>query len=249
MNNRGYLLITLLGMVTVAASRWLPSDDQQLTKTGDELRRQEIAVDDATKADFTRTMANAIAAVSAQLLVQKRYIIRLRQQVAAGTPLTTTNRQWLSRFAVHVGLSPIVEDGDEQWWQALEERVDVVPAELLLAQAALNSNWGQRPEASLKHRYFALACAPALCTEQQRDSQFTTIEAAVAAHIQQINSDPAYALLRHLRSQIRVAGREPNSEELLPGLLTVTDNQASDITSLRRIMAEQQQFLLTTPPA
>lgn len=235
MVNSSYLvLLTASALVVVAATRWLPTQNlQQRNSGGEGLLLVRAATADEKQA-FGREMAVAVASVNQQLLLQRRFIQQVASEVAAGQPISTTSRRWLDRFASHVGLIDSEYVDDRQWLRLLLERVDEVPVELVVAQAAIHSEWGQSAQAHL-HHYFPEPCT-APCEEQEQP--LPSMEAAVAAQLQRLNSHKDYALLRRLRAQIRDAGRSPTAEELLPGLLLVTRHSAGEMTQLRRVMRE-----------
>ncbi|MBQ1782803.1 MAG: hypothetical protein II007_04035 [Gammaproteobacteria bacterium] len=235
MVNSSYLvLLGASALVVVAATRWLPTQNlQQRNSGGEGLLLTRVATIEERQA-FGREMALAVANVNQQLALQRRFIQQVTREVAGGGQISTTSRRWLDRFASHVGMIDSEYVDDQQWLQQLLERVDEVPVALVVAQAALHSQWGQTPPSRL-HHYFPENCS-GNCEQLQQP--LPSMEAAVAAHLQRLNSHDDYALLRRLRAQIRDAGRQPTAEELLPGLLLVTRHSAGEMTQLRRVMGE-----------
>lgn len=235
MVNSSYLvLLTASALVVVAATRWLPPQNLQQRNSGGEGLLLVRAATADEKQVFGREMAAAVASVNQQLLLQRHFIQQVAREVENGQAISSTSRRWLDRFASHVGLIDSEYVDDRQWLQLLLERVDEVPVELVVAQAAIHSEWGRSAQARL-HHYFPEPCA-APCEEPEQP--LPSMAAAVAAQLQRLNSHEDYALLRRLRAQIRDAGRRPTAEELLPGLLLVTRHAAGEMTQLRRVMRE-----------
>lgn len=233
-NSSFVMLLAASALVVVAATRLLPSQALQQRNSGGEGLLQTRAATVAEKQAFATNMAEAVANVNQQLALQRRFIMQVIAEVEAGGQISTTSRNWLDRFASHVGMIDSEYVDDRQWLQQLLERVDEVPVALVVAQAALHSQWGQTAPSRL-HHYFPEACEPGC---EQLEQPLPSMEAAVAAHLQRLNSHDDYAVLRRLRAQIRDAGRQPTAEELLPGLLLVTRHSAGEMTQLRRAMRE-----------
>lgn len=87
------------------------------------------------KRHFVAYVLPLIDAANAAILTERTGVLRLRSKVAAGLPLSRTERRWL--HAIEIGYGLATDDFAE-----LLRRVDIVPPSLALAQAALESAWG-----------------------------------------------------------------------------------------------------------
>jgi len=102
----------------------------------------------------------------------------------------------------------------------LLERVDVVPASLVMAQAAKESGWGTSRFAREGNNYFGIWCFYEGCgmTPRRRApgrthevATFDSVEEGVRYYIRTINTHIAYAGLRDMRAEAR------RRNQMLPG--------------------------------
>lgn len=111
-----------------------------------------------------------------------------------------------------------VTEGDVD---ALRQRVDVVPASLVLAQAALESGWGTSRFARHGNNFFGMRTydddAPGIDPHKADGFKlmaFSDIAASVRAYINNINTHDAYADLRKARAVMRRKGEQPRGRTL-----------------------------------
>ena len=109
---------------------------------------------------------------------------------------------------------------------ALKQRVDVVPASLVLAQAAVESGWGTSRFARHGNNLFGMRTydpdAPGLAPEKAvgfKVMQFDSLGQGVAAYMLNLNRHAAYTHLRDARAAMRQSGK-PATGLALTGLLT-----------------------------
>ncbi len=111
--------------------------------------------------------------------------------------------------------------------EALLERVDVVPASLVLAQSANESGWGTSRFAREANNYFGIWCFSPGCgiTPRDRDAgmnhevaSYDSVLEGVQAYLLNINTHDAYRELRRIRAEQRHLGNEAMGLELADGL-------------------------------
>lgn len=111
--------------------------------------------------------------------------------------------------------------------QLLLVRVDMVPAGLVLAQAAHESAWGTSRFAKAGNNFFGQWCFRAGCglVPKQRPAGahhearvFPSVKAAIAAYMHNLNTNPAYTAFRQLRATTRKHQQPLNSLKLAPGI-------------------------------
>ncbi len=103
----------------------------------------------------------------------------------------------------------------------LKRRVDIVPASLVLAQAAVESGWGTSRFARNGNNLFGMRTynpdAPGLVPEKAtgfKVMQFDSLGHGVAAYMLNLNTHEAYTKLRHARAASRRAGRPATGLDL-----------------------------------
>lgn len=170
--------------------------------------------------DFLRPV---VRAENERVLEQRRHLKTLLERAGNGD-LSRGDRQWLERMARRYRV-----DAEEPAAQAraLLDRVDVIPVSLALAQAALESAWGQSRFAREANNLFGEWCFEPGCgvVPKRRPAgktyeveAFDGVGASVRSYVHNLNSHPAYAELRRIRAGLREQGREPDGYAMAAGL-------------------------------
>ena len=120
----------------------------------------------------------------------------------------------------------------EEHVEKLLLRVDVVPASLVIAQAAKESGWGSSRFAREGNNFFGIWCFNRGCgmTPANRDAgrhhevaMFDTVKEGVRYYIRTINSHNAYSTLRQIRAVARNNKQPFGGEQLATGLLRYSE--------------------------
>lgn len=139
---------------------------------------------------------------------------QLREQViklSGKDGLSNEETEWLMRLAEEYDLSLEQPIGSKAF-NALLQRVDIIPSSLVLAQAAIESGWGTSRFARRGYNYFGLWCFRQGCgmLPANRDSGanhevqvFDSPADSVKAYMLNLNRHPAYARLRQIRAESR----------------------------------------------
>ncbi len=111
-----------------------------------------------------------------------------------------------------------VDPGDRE---ILKQRVDVIPASIVLAQAALESGWGTSRFARQGNNLFGMRTynpdVPGLTPEDAtrfKVVKYANLGASVEHYMRNLNSHPAYRDFRRARADMRAAGDDPDSRHL-----------------------------------
>jgi Bax protein len=138
----------------------------------------------------------------------------------------------LARMEWRYRLKPKKTASVESRLEQLLLRVDVVPASLVLAQAAKESGWGTSRFAREGNNFFGIWCFYKACgmTPERRDqgrfhevAMFDTVEDGVRYYIRTLNSHVAYNGLRETRAVARQHNEPFAGEELASGLLRYSE--------------------------
>lgn len=128
-------------------------------------------------------------------------------------------------------------------------RVDVVPASLVLAQAAKESGWGTSRFAREGNNFFGIWCFYKSCgmTPERRDdgrfhevAMFDTVEEGVRYYIRTINSHIAYDGLRETRAIARQQNEPFAGEELASGLLRYSERGLMYVNEIQSMIRYNQ---------
>lgn len=196
------------------------------------------------KMTFFYVLGPTVLAANEKVARERRELERLLALRRTGTTWTPTQSAWLAglrtRYAVADGLALDA---------ALEEllvRVDIVPASLVLAQAANESGWGTSRFASQGNALFGQWTyrGDGITPAQQRTATmgnyqvraFATPMDAVSGYLLNLNTNRSYAELRRLRRQMRVAGRRLSGLELAAGLIRYSERGQAYVDDVRALI-------------
>ncbi|WP_162925882.1 glucosaminidase domain-containing protein [Isoalcanivorax indicus] len=182
----------------------------------------------ARKAVFINMLLPVVQARNRELLAEREQAQALRGRIADGT-LTEAELGWLQARATEYRLEAPdhLDDMSEAWLDTLLRRLDIVPADLALAQGALESAWGTSRFAEEANNLFGQWCFRPGCGvvparrplgARYEVQKFATVEDAVASYMRNLNTHPTYRELRLLRERQRQEGLKPSGRTLAAGL-------------------------------
>lgn len=143
-----------------------------------------------------------------------------------------------------------------QNWTALKARVDVWPTSLTIAQAAVESGWGQSRFAKQAHNFFGLWCykpgcglvpknrAPHLQHEVQK---FPSTQACIQHYYWTLNTHASYRKLRAFRAELRAHHQHLSAMNLNVGLAHYSALGQRYGTMLMHIIKQHHLQQLDTP--
>ncbi len=177
------------------------------------------------KREFFDFLQPVVRAENSRIREQREHLRGLIAALEADESLSSGDRKWLARMAERYR-----GQADEPLARAraLWVRIDIVPVSLALAQAALESAWGQSRFAREANNLFGEWCFEPGCgvvPEQRPAGKSYEVEAfdgagdSVRSYIHNLNSHPAYAELREIRARARAEGEMPDGYEMAAGLV------------------------------
>jgi len=179
------------------------------------------------------------------LLAQRKRLLLLQEKAAHGS-LPQSDLAWLNSLAQTYKLDqPESDAATPALSGALLRRVDIIPADLALAQAASESAWGSSRFALQGNNYFGIWCFTAGCglVPLQRPAgtnyevqYFASVADNVDAYMLNINSHASYKPLRDLRARLRAQHQPLTGKALSGGLGNYSGIGDDYITQLRQLM-------------
>ena len=157
---------------------------------------------------------------------QRALVEGWRDTLASGDELG-----WLAKRRLRDLATTYELDDGAQTADAVDElwlRVDIIPVQLTLAQAAIESGWGRSRFAVDYNNLFGQWCYHPGCgviPKRRPDgmkhevAKFDSVSESVRRYMNNLNTHPRYAHLRELRAQARQAKRPVTATLLIPGLL------------------------------
>ena len=142
-----------------------------------------------------------------------------------------------------------IQANDPQLKQSLLAKIDTLPASLVLSQAAIESAWGTSRFATQGYNFFGQWCFTPGCgiVPSQRPhgshhevERFTSPAQSVASYLKNLNSHPAYKILRDNRITLRKSNDTLNGCFLAEGLVDYSAKKQAYIESLKQLMRVNQ---------
>lgn len=177
------------------------------------------------KQEFFDFLRPVVRAENSRIREQREHLRELLKRLEADQSISSGDRQWLAWMAQRYRVKA---DKPLSRARALLTRVDIVPVSLALAQAALESAWGQSRFAREANNLFGEWCFEPGCgvVPAQRPAgktyeveAFDGVGGSVRSYIHNLNSHPAYAKLREIRARARAEGEMPDGYKMAAGLV------------------------------
>lgn len=151
---------------------------------------------------------------------------RLNALLASNKKLSAKNKKWISTLRQNHKLKKL-ENYTKDDIKALLNRIDIIPASLVLAQSANESAWGTSRFATQGNNYFGQWCFRKGCglvpESRNEDAdhevrKFNDARESVFAYIDNLNTNAAYKKLRASRAQLRKGKQVVTGLALVHGL-------------------------------
>jgi Bax protein len=214
------------------------------------------SIDDVAemKQAFYEFLQPVVAYENERIRAQRRELAELREVLAAGEELG-----WLQRRR----LRALAEEYELEWNRKesaaivdrLWRRVDVIPAELALVQAAKESGWGRSRVAVDYSNLFGHWCYEPGCgvvperraaNARHELASFDSVEESVRRYMNNLNTHERYRELRRLRAERRRAERQVTGPALAPGLLGYSERGEPYVREVLSMMQQNRDLLLDT---
>jgi Bax protein len=189
---------------------------------------------DELKAAFLKAALPLVLLVNEEVMADRRRLIALRDEAAAGFNLHAADQAWV--FALARRYKVRASDLDE-----LVRRVDLVPPSMALGQAATETGWGTsrpaRHDNALFGQMIPAGPVPADGTPPVLVVQpFEDLFNCVRSYVENLNTNPAYAEFRRLRGDMRQHGEALDGYRLAGTLLRYSERGPDYIADVQRLI-------------
>ena len=142
---------------------------------------------------------------------------------------------------------------DAASWNKLLSRVDSVALELVLAQSANESAWGQSRFATKGSNFFGQWCYKKGCglVPKRRDkgtkhevAKFNSVNKSVRSYIKNINTGRVYAPLRNIRQKNKMANKSPDAIAQAGGLIKYSQRREAYVKEIRAMIRYNKKLML-----
>jgi len=189
-----------------------------------------------------------IETINHSILKNRSKLESLYSSYRKTSSLSPQNNQWLTSLAKNYGLKN-ANFNENSTWQLLIKRVDIVPAALVLAQAANESAWGRSRFAKQGNNYFGQWCSKPGCgiipkrrpqgaTYEVR--KFNSADGSIASYINNLNSNRTYRKLRQIRALLRAQNKPLSASLLATGLKHYSARGEFYVSSIKGIIRHYQ---------
>jgi Bax protein len=131
-------------------------------------------------------------------------------------------------------------------------RVDTIPEQLILVQAANESGWGTSRFAVQGYNFFGLWCFQSGCgfVPKQRDDEaehevarFKDLSHSIMTYIRNLNRLYAYQGLRQIRLQLRKDNKPVTAKALSEGLMSYSERGQDYIDELQSMLRVNEKYM------
>lgn len=181
---------------------------------------------------------------------QRQHLQGIHAQLEDGKPISGPERAWLEEIAEQYEL-----DGRETELLSLVKRllrrVDIVPLELALAQAAMESAWGRSRFAVEANNLFGQWCYQPGCGVVPANrragathevERFPSITEAVRRYMNNLNTHERYRTVREIRAGLRASGRAVTGMALAKGLTHYSERGKQYVLEVRAMIRRYREI-------
>ncbi len=165
--------------------------------------------------------------------------------------INAADQAWLAQVATEFRIQhpdPTAAD----FWVTAFQRVDAVPEDLVLVQAANESAWGTSRFAREGNNLFGQWCfrqgcgivpagRPAGATYEV--ARYDSVGESIGSYMHNLNTGRTYQQLREIRARMRNDGQAPDATEMAAGLVSYSERGMAYVTELRAMIRHSATIL------
>ena len=203
------------------------------------------------KAAFISYMTPIIEYHNDRILRDRTRLQKMHDALESGETLSYTEMKWVrllaDRYRVQWHQDRISAVTDE-----LLTRVDIVPVQLAVVQAAKESSWGRSRYAVKVNNLFGEWCYQQGCgivpMERSKGAihevrRFRSVSDSTRSYMHNLNSHHNYSNLRQLRQDLRAKGHTIEGGDLVDGLLLYSERRQRYVDEIRSMIRQYSYFL------
>lgn len=203
------------------------------------------------KNQFFAYMRPIIEKENERIIRKRERLLALHQKHIDKEPLSGKDLRFINRLFTEYEVNRTSASPDYAW-TVLLRRVDILPVELAMVQAAKESAWGTSRFAQKANNMFGQWCFVKGCGlvpknripgSKHEVKKFRSANESVRAYMHNLNTFYAYNELRSLRFKQRQSGLIPDFNTLLPGLISYSEQGEIYIEELRAMLQANRTFI------
>ncbi|CAG9296718.1 glucosaminidase domain-containing protein [Celerinatantimonas diazotrophica] len=200
----------------------------------------------AKKQQFTEYLLPLVKNMNFVILKKRELLKKAYEQYRGKESLSRSAKNFVKRLASEYKV-PIDDEGSlsDNIFKQLLLRVDAIPPNLVLAQAANESAWGTSRFARQGNNLFGQWCYQKGCgiipNARSEDAthevkKFTSPAQSVVAYMRNLNTNPAYSKFRSIRHNLRQQGKKVSGRAVVKGLVNYSARGMGYVDSLTSLM-------------
>jgi len=200
------------------------------------------------KSRFFARIVPIVRAENSEISRERERMVALFERVESERSVASSDRDWLQRLAkrYRVKGNPLELESARS---ELVLKVDTIPVELALAQAANESAWGESRFAKEALNLFGVWTydpTKGLVPKQRSEGKqhlvrkYESFDESIRHYLNLLNSHSAYAPLREIRAEHRAEGREPAGLVLAEGLERYSAKGKRYVEIIRSIISSNE---------
>ncbi len=206
----------------------------------------DISSSKRKKQIFFQSLLPMVLLANNEIRREREQILKIQKIVAKGSSLDDNQMRELTDMAKRYKIKSATLTSDQSFKELLL-RVDIIPAELALAQAANESAWGTSRFCQQANNLFGewtFQPGTGLIPEGRPEGatyevrRFENVYESIRSYLQNLNSHFAYKELRQIRAEARAANQPLDGSQLAEGLFRYSirgDDYVKDLQSLIRL--------------
>jgi Bax protein len=204
----------------------------------------EIQDPKVRKKAFIEFLVPQVNAINEQILQERSRLVSLFEKRKKNEELSWLDEKWLKEVSQAHRMTDF-NVTQLKHWEELLLRVDVIPASLVLAQAANESGWGTSRFAVLGNNYFGQYCTKPGCGIQPLSARgsnlpevqkFGSVFQSIRSYFRNLNSHRAYAKVRQIRAKMRKTDQPLDGMLLADGLEQYSTRGQAYIQDLKKMI-------------
>ena len=203
------------------------------------------------KRSFFSYIRPSIESENAIVLSKREKFLGLYEKHENGSVISSEELKWLDELRAEYRIKK--NPGDpEQLWTDMLKRVDMMPLDLAMIQAAMESGWGSSRFARAGNNMFGQWCFKEGCgivPDNREDGAkhevriFKSVNASVKSYIHNLNTHIAYEGFRQLRLEQRQLGMKPNGYGLVSEMPKYSQRGEAYIEEIRGMILVNMPFM------
>ena len=203
------------------------------------------------KKRFFAFMKTPINAENDRVLVERKFVVDMQTKYNDNIEFTEDEMAKLQEMVVRYRVKN-TDINKSKCYNDLLLHVDIIPPELALAQAALESAWGTSSFARKANNIFGQWCFTPGCGivpkrrpkgETHEVAVFDSVNLSVRFYLQFLNSHPLFSKLRKARSKNRKNNEAPDPISMAGGLGAYSARGSDYISELRSMIVTNKPYM------